>query len=172
MPTPTHDQVRAIGDFAMYHKWIVQFYKLPAFVAISSADLNLRAISTDLPKRTTDVSTTSIRGHEVHQAGISKYNGQINLTFVEDIKSSIGHFIHEWYEGCWESISGIQQLKQDYEGGVLLTPLDNYQKTRDVYKLVGVWPEDFDHGGQMDGSNSDSVKMQVTFRYDYYLLNP
>lgn len=169
MATPTQEEVRGLGDFAMYHKWNLYFYKFPTGITITTEELNLRAISVDLPKYTFDVSTTAIRGHEVHQTGIKKYNGQINMILVEGVTSPIADFIEEWSEMCWESITGIQRLKSEYEGGILLLPLNNQGEKRDGYKLIGCWPEDYDHGGTFDGSNSDSVKMQITWRYDYFL---
>ena len=131
MPTPSMEEVRGLGDFAMYFKWNIHFYKMPSGVSLTPEEINLRAISSDLPKYTADVSTTSIRGQEVHQHGIRKYNGQINLILVEGITSPVAKFIEEWTELCWESITGVQKLKSEYEGGILLLPLDNQQKKRD-----------------------------------------
>ena len=166
---PSITEVRSLGDMASMIRWGLAFSKLPTAVTeLDSSQINLRANSMDLPKSTSQKSTSNIRGHKVHQAGELDYSDSINFTLLEAVDTKVMKFLQEWREMTWRTISGIQALKSDYEATVLMYLLNNQDEVRDTYKLTGCWLLDFDPGGQMVSEGSELMRPTMTLAYDFY----
>ena len=167
---PTIEDLRQLGMHASYYNWGLQFISLPsALSGFSSDDLNTRAVSFTPPTRTQDEAEINLRGHKCYQHGIMTYNGPLNLILHETIDSKVGDFLEAWMDLQWTPIAGAQVPKSLNQASFLLTLLDSEDKARKYYTILGAWPTTFDHGGDYEATNSDTVKFSTSFRYDYYL---
>lgn len=174
MPRPSIDDIRSIGDVATLYRWNVDFVSFPTALAgpPTTESLNLRAETTEMPKRTGQSIETLIRGHKVKQPGIYDYGNVLTMTFVETVDSVIANFMRNWREICSETRTGIAQNKVDVEATILITRLNNLDESIWEYKLVGCFLEDMEAGGTLDGQSSDSIKPSLTFSYDYFEDRP
>lgn len=167
---PTIEQLRGAGDFASPFRWNLLFTRLPILPGFATTDLlslNIRCESTDQPKRTNQKITVNMRGHQVHQPGITNYNGTMTLTFNETVDSKIALFLKAWGDACWAPKNGIRPPKSLVEGQILLTRLNNQDLPIWKTTIKGVFLEDYDMG-QLDGSTSDTIKPSMTISYDYF----
>ena len=165
---PSINEIRNLGMHASYYNWGVQFAEMPSGVTgFTSSDLNTRAVSISPPTRSQEESEINVRGHKVYQHAIITYN-PIELILHETVDSKVGTFLESWMDSQWETVNGVQVPKNDNQATIVLTLLDSQDVSRAQYKLVGAWITSFDHGGNYDANNSDTVKYTVNFRYDYY----
>lgn len=169
MPRPSIDQLRGIGDFATTYQWNVRFTAGPRGigVAIDNNAFNLRMTSMTVPKATNEVITVGLRGHRVHQPGITSYGPPITLSAVETVDNTIHSLLSAWRNACWQTRSGVQQLKSAVQGDLELRRLDRQDRDIWGYKLFGCWLEDYDFG-TVQSDASSIVLPSITLRYDYF----
>lgn len=166
---PTIEQIRELNMHAAYFNWGIQFVSLPSgLTGLTSADLNTRAVSIDAPTRSIQEAEIAVRGHKVYQHGIVTYD-TINLTLHETVDSKVTNFLESWMDMQWMPVTGLQVPKMLNQSVLLLSLLDSEDNVRMRYTMFGCWPTRVQHGGTYDATNNDTVKIQVTFRYDYYL---
>ena len=118
MARPSIDQVRSLGDFATTVNWNLTFMKFPSGVTggLPTSDaLNYRCDSTDVPKRTGQSTTQTIRGHTVKQPGLYTPSGTLQLIFVETVDNVMSNFIRNWREACYDSKTGAGRPKSECE---------------------------------------------------------
>lgn len=169
MPRPTIDQLRSLPDFVSVYRWNVGFIFPTALVgAPTSDDLNVRCVSTDVPKRTNNKMEVSVRGHKVRQAGITDYPGTTNLVFVETIDNKLKLLIRSWAELYWQVKTGVWAgAKSTLEGQIILTQLNNQDVGIWQWTTVGARVEDFDYGS-LDDSSNEAHKPSMVIGWDYY----
>lgn len=169
----THDNIRALGDFATLIKWNFKVLKAPANVPTPNL-LNFRVLSTDVPK--TDAGQTTdifIRGHRVRQPGIMKSVDSIVLTLAETTDNAVNTWLRNWREACWQTKTGIQGRKADVEAIVQIERLNRQNNPIWQYTMKGCFLEDYDGvGGQLDGENSDIMRPTLTLSMDYFEDGP
>jgi hypothetical protein len=169
MSRPNINEIRQIGQFATYHRWNIQFTKLPNGSNISSDQLNLRALTSDVPGYTIENSEIMIRGHKVNQPSIKTYNGTVTMTFVEGVDAKILEFLANWAAQQWDPETGVQGQKQDYEAEIVMFQLNQQDEVIWTYKLIGCHIDGREIGGSLDGSNTDVIRPSVTIHYDYFV---
>lgn len=163
---PSIDNIRSLGDFLSVYRWSIQF-TFPSIISTESDSLNFRCTSVDVPKMTNSPVAISIRGFVVKQPGNSGVQN-ITLHFDETVNIVVLDFIKQWRDAIYNMQTGASKLpKNKLQGIVRLSQLDNQDKTVWVYKLQGVFLEDYDLG-VLDGATSDIVKPSITLSYDYF----
>lgn len=172
MPKPTIDQIRAIGDFASTFRWDLQFAAFPAIGIYPPSELlNHRCISSTIPKATVQKTSTTVRGHTVHQPGKLQYESQLTLNFVEDVSNTVHTFFTQWREACVNSRTGAAGNKAEVEGIILLTRLNNQDLPVWVYKLTGVFLEDVTLPELNNGESPETMQIGIVLSYDYFTDN-
>lgn len=170
---PNLENLRSLGNFTQAFRWVVEFEKLPS--ALSSYEggdgINFRAESSGIPKLNPQSSEVVIRGHKVKQPGIGEYENTITLTLIETVDNFVSNFIRQWRELCWQTeggSTGITQSKEDVEGTLILTRLNNVDDPIWQYKLFGVFMETGEMGQDLDASTPDPFKPALTLSFDYF----
>lgn len=168
MARPTIDQLRGIGNVAVPYRWNLSFSQFPSGMSFNSEDLNWRCESTELPKLSSAGKIeVNIRGNKVLQQGIMNYSGTLSLTFVETEDSLVHEFLRQWRELCWQTKTGVQKAKSEYEAVLNLQRLNHADTPIWEYKVVGVFLEDFDLG-TLDGNTSDALRTTIVVSFDYF----
>lgn len=161
---PTLSQIRGLGDFATTYNWYIQFNAAPA--GINGQDINLRAESSDVPKKTGQSIPIQIRGlPPVKQPGIYTPVGTLTLQLNETIDGKISEIISKWQEMCYETNTGKGKKKSEVEAQVRLVRLDRADRPIWEYVLIGAFLEDYDNG-QLQGSGSENMKPSMILSYD------
>jgi len=163
------DQLRNMGNVAVPYRWTLTFTNLPAGLnTFSSADLNVRCESVELPKLSSAGKIeVRVRGNKVLQQGIMEYSNTISLVFYETEDSIVHDFLRSWRELVWKSRSGVQVSKEDYEANVQITRLNHADEGIWKYNLHGCFLEDFDLG-MLDGSTSDAMRTTLVLSFDFF----
>lgn len=172
MPRPNITDIVGIQDFAVLYRWEVIFTQLPKSIAnagnYKGNVLNVHAISSEYPKASNDEIETAIHGHKVYQAGIKTYD-PITLTFVEDEKGLIQHFIRDWAALIWTPGEGTQVPKANYVcPSIIMRPLKADNNAITEYTLKNAWLQTYNIGSPEGGAN-ETIKPEVTLRFDYFL---
>jgi len=170
MARPSVSQLRALGQLALSHRWEIDFTKFPTAVTspgIDSSGMNIRCESTTMPKATANLVENNIRGHEVAYHGITKYNGSIELTFIETVGHEVGNFLTQWREVSYNVDSGMQSNKDEVEATITLYLLDNQDNPKKKFTLTGALLEDYTPGA-VDNENN-LVKPKITLHYDLFV---
>ena len=165
----SQDDLRNLDDFATTFRWNLSIVKLPSGISTdtSSADLNLRCETSEIPKLTLNSIETRIRGHKVKSPGVADYAGALTFTFVETENNKIHNFIKAWRELVWETQSGKTLPKSELEATLRLARLDSQDNEIYEYVLVGCYYEDADFGS-LDNEGGDFMKPSLTVSYDYF----
>jgi len=168
MIRPSIEQIRQLGDVALTFRWHISMPSTPLVmkdIFERGQSLNLRATSTSKPKITDQKVTVDVRGSQVHQPAKHEYSKSIQLKCYETVDSKMADLIRQWIH--WSTNYGKTYPKLDLECKILLTELDNSDKARYHYMLVGVFLEDYDFG---EGSSDNGVvQPSLTLSYDYFL---
>lgn len=167
---PTIDQIRGMGDFADLIHWSLDFVKFPEKVDSlpSSEDLNLRCISAEVPKITTEMMTINIRGHETFQVGRNKPQGPITLTFIETVDNTLVKFISDWRKKCADMATGEMEDTKDIEAVVSLTRMNRKNEEIYEYTLYGCIISDSDPGGQLVDQSTEALKPTIQLTYTHF----
>jgi len=168
---PTIDDIRSISDFATMYQWNLIFSVFPSGLNTppDSEVMNVRCISSDIPKLTNQPIEVSIRGHKIKQAGIHNYSGTITLTFIEAVDNVISDFLREWRELMWSVKEGAQVTREQCEAQITIQRLNRQNEPIWQYDLVGCQLEDYDPtGGSLSGDGNDVLKPTMTIGYDYF----
>jgi len=167
MARPTMDNVRTLPNKTQLFRWKLYFSKFPTAVGgFNSDDLDLRCESTTLPKKTSEIVETVIRGHTVRENGRMTVEGTLTLNFIEAVDYLASQFIDQWQKACWEFKTGKSKNKEEIEAELKLHLLDNQDEPVWEYDIVGVIFQDEDPGGSPDGATSDPLKPVLTLAYD------
>lgn len=164
MPRPTLAQLRGVGDFQALWRWDIDFLGA-ARLGTFSNDLNLRAETTEIPKKTGQTIEVNIRGHKTRMPGIYAPVGTMTFSFVEGVTNVVSSFIAAWKEQCWATNNGTSLTKDQLQMDILMRRLNNQDVATYEYKLKGCFYEDADFG-TLDGSTSDIWKPSLTISYD------
>ena len=175
MARPTLEDIRHnIGDAMVSNLWSVAFVRSPFALSNQGTfidQLNFRAVSAEVPKRTGNSLEITIRGHKVKQPGDYDYSGQITLTLVEsDANSPVHPFIRAWREAIIGTNTGYQAPKGEIETEVILTRLNRQNGIQTAgattWTLVGAFLEDYELGEMTE--TGDIIQPTITLSYDYF----
>lgn len=175
MARPTLEDIRHnIGDAMVSNLWSVGFVRSPDALNNQGQffdELNFRAVSAEVPKRTGNSLEITIRGHKVKQPGDYDYSGQITLTLVEsDFDSPVHAFIRAWREAIIGTNTGYQAPKSEIETEVVLQRLNRQNQDNlngaTTWTLVGVYLEDYELGEMTE--TGDIIQPSITLSYDYF----
>jgi hypothetical protein len=174
MPRPDIDQIRALGDFATLYQFNVYLTTAPRAVdSPPTEDLNLRCLTSELPKAAGTSIEVHIRGHKIKQPGQYDPTHTLTMTFVETVDAKISQFLKNWREACWQTKTGRQEKKEDVEAVITLVQLNRQDEPIWQYKLTGCYIEDYDPtGAGWDGTSTEVVRPSLTLSYDYFEDEP
>lgn len=170
MARPSIDQIRSIGNVTQLFRWNLQIAAFPSAITAppTTEALNLRCESVELPKLTNQPVEVNIRGHKVKQPGIGQYAGTLQMTFIETVDNVVHNFLRQWREACWQTKTGISRPKTELEAIILIHRLNQQDEPIWEYKLIGAFLEDYDAGGTLDGTSTESLRPVFTLSYDYF----
>ena len=171
---PTIEQIRSVLPVSSSIKWNLVGINISASAPISLPDgdaLNIRCISTTLPKLTETPTEIMIRGHKVRQPGIYDYEKIITLIMMETVDNTISLFWRDWRNLCWEPDTGASLPKSDLEATILIQRLDPQDEPIYQYELFGCYPSDSDLG-ILDGVTPEVVQPNLIINYDYFREGP
>ena len=168
---PNIENLRNLGDVTQAHRWGVSFVKFPQVCSgFTSEAINFRAESITIPKLNTPKQDLKIRGTNIKTEGQGEYEGEITLTCVETVDSTITDFVAQWREGSWsqnDQGGGLTRPEEELFATILLTLLNNQDQPRWFYKLfycklAGAEP------GADPGAEAEPFKPALTISYDYF----
>jgi len=165
MARPTVEQIRGLGDFAHSNLWDITLVGSAKF-GISEEDLNFRAQSVELPKRTGTSLEINIRGQKVKQPGDYDYSGTTTLTLIETDDLIVSQAISAWREQIIETNTNKMATKRDVEVQVIIRRLNRNGDATGVWVLHGCFLEDYELGDMTD--TGDLVLPTMTISYDYF----
>ena len=166
---PNIEEIRGLGDFATVYQWNISIIKQPTVLSpgqrLTSSELNLRCISTDLPKVDDEKIMTNIRGHKVKQAGQATYSDALELQFAETINNKIHLFLSGWMQACWRFRTGVHVLKADAEATFLWQRLDRQDNPIWWYKTYGTLIQAYNLPKASNENQGFQPSMTVTIDY-------
>lgn len=171
MSRPTLDQIRSVGDFATQYNWGLSFVTAPAGLdALKEPGVNIRCISTDLPKKTNEPISIKIRGHHSQQAGISDSTHVITLAMHETVDNYISELIWRWREMVSETDTGKQLTRKEVEATLLLQRHNPQNDIIWTYQLTGCSIQDYELP-QLTAENGAWMP-SITLKYDDFKEGP
>ena len=164
---PTLDQIRGLPDFASLYRWELIFDRFPTGIAAPGTEaLNLRCVSSTLPKVTGATFPMIIRGQETINPGRWNTSGTITLTFVETVDNLVLNFITSWRQAVWAMNTGVGLTKVELLAVIRLVRMNRSDVRIREYKLEA-FPSDYDTGGDL-AAEGDTINPTLTLAYDRF----
>lgn len=118
------------------------------------------------PGATIEPVDVALFGHQIEYAGRLTYTHDLSVTYVENRRGQITTALDNWAEFIRDHRTQHGAYKIDYQSDATLTIFDQAGSVSLAYKIVNCWitavPEI-----QFDGSASNLITMQATFKFDY-----
>lgn len=172
MARPTFSDVRSLTDFTTTYDWNLEITKSPNKVTgVDGTKLNLRCMSTNIPKKTISPLQARIRGlPPVNQPGPAIPDQSLTVVFYSTNDCYIlRSIISDWNEQVYDSNTGVAQRKLDVEASVRLVLQNRQHQDIMAYNLIGVWLQDNDNG-QLQNAEGDLMQVTLTLRYDTFTI--
>ena len=166
---PTIDNLRDLGHHATTYDWGIQFISLPSLITgFTTADLNTRCFSTQVPRRQINTIPIELRGHRIFQHGTIDYGNTLNISLYETVNNKVSDFLDAYMSIQWTPISGAQVPKSLNQSSFLLTLLDSEQNARKYYTIIGAWLQGYNEV-ELQSGDSGIITYQTTWQFDYFL---
>jgi hypothetical protein len=133
---------------------------------IDTRELTLRCSATSIPGFTQAKTSVILAGHEVHYAGRRTYSGTWSCTVLEGVNFSIYQGLRQWMNRQWETRSGRQFDKTQYETTAILEQLGNQRNVVSRHRIIGLFPEEVPEV-PFSTESSEAVSLDLTWSYDY-----
>ena len=166
---PDITQFRSLGHHATTYDWGIQFIDIPALLTgFTSADLNTRCTSAQLPARKINTIELNLRGHKIFQHGIVDYGNTLDLTLYETVDSKVANFLEAYMDMQWSPLVGSQVPKVINQCSFLLTLLDSENNARKYYTIIGAFLTGWNQI-ELQSSGSDVISYATNWSFDYYI---
>jgi hypothetical protein len=76
----------------------------------------------------------------------------------------------KWYKNVYDPKTTFANVPSVYKKDIMIEMLGPQYEPVETYTLYGAWPQNID-GGDLNMSSSEVAKLNVTFRFDYAILN-
>ena len=141
-----------------YH-WLL---RIPGIEGEKVLELSLR--SGALPNESSEELEIPILNGKVYVAGKQNYD-QTSFTFHDYVDQDTMGLIGKWRDLVYNPKTMVQGYAANYKKrGDLILYGPDYTVER-VWALIGLWPQAVNNGA-IDYGSSDSVQVEVSFRYD------
>jgi len=185
---PTVNSMRSVGEYQRQYRWNIDFTMAKLLSGLQNVglniqpgaengDLNLLCETAELPRRTNQGIVLMNRGSQIRLPGFTLPVGIISMSFVETVTHPIHSVIREWDNAIWSRIgpdgdntaSGLSNPDNDLKLKQLdMLQLDSQDNIVRTWRLFGVFLEDFDPGGVLEGAVADVQRVSIMFSYDDY----
>lgn len=159
---PTIGTFRELPDLQKSYTWNFSTLRQPQFPGgyIDAERLNMRMLSTELPRKENEVATVMIRGHQIFDPGISRVPGTITLTFVETVDAVIRNWIAAWESAVADKPGYFRTLTGDFR----ITMTDNQDRNNYAYDLLYCFLQSTQLP-TLEGGTSDPFQPSITLQY-------
>lgn len=136
-------QLNTLPDVLKNSKWNVRFSKMPAVSGITSTDIDLRTVTMDVPKATTNIMEVTIREHSLRLPGRLTYPQTITLNCIETVDTKTLQFIKDWRELCAAYDTHKVASRAEREAEILLYACDDQWNDVWTWKIHRAWLTDY-----------------------------
>ena len=152
--------------------------EIPALDGITQDDMILRVRSAVIPQRGIEVIESNFMGMKQFFPGKPTFSHTLTVDFEEFEDQKVLQYFYAWFEKMNvldpnNDQSGVAKKSEDKKSISEDITLKMYSfdgtKLEKKIKFVKAYPETF-ADSTLGYANNDSVKMNVTFRFDYWLL--
>jgi len=159
--------VNAIGDLQQMYRWDMAVSGLPGAGA-EAKDLAIRCKSANIPVKTQEVLEEQLHGHTIKRPGKAVVAGELTLTFVEDVDSTISKAFRGWEKLLWSedegSYKGQQTTYTDVKCSIVLTLLGPDDSEKQVFTLSDCYLSSFDPGGEFGGEGAMNPVATISYQ--------
>ena len=159
-------------SFTKTYLWQFSFVDVPPVLRGEDPDPSIftpYAENIDFPRKTNTPAEIRAAGFKIKSPGAEEVEGSMTATFYETDDMVVSRFFSKWKRAQFEPFTGKQAKTKDISATIKLDILNGQREVIYTYKIVGVWIEGFDPGGQLDSTTSDPLRCVVTFSYDEFV---
>jgi len=163
MPVTLED-VRRIGDPLRSYNFDLLITSMPG-----NGDGNLIRLSVttaSIPGFAVESFESNHHGHTIKHAGRGIHTRTLTIEYEESSDLRIYNAFRSWRDLQWHPVTGVQAEPAEYKTDGFLELYDAGKNQTKRIKMIGMYVEDV-ADSILDGAASDSVKVSVTFSYDY-----
>jgi hypothetical protein len=164
-------QLSTLPDVLKNTKWNVRFSKMPGVSGLSATDIDLRAVTMDVPKATVGIMDLSIRENTLRLPGRKTYSQTVTLNLIETVDARTMSFLKQWRELCSEYNTNKIASRDQREAEILLFHCDDQWRDVWQYKITRAWLSDFTPP-QLTGDNPSVYQIPLTIAYTSFIDNP
>lgn len=159
-----------LGDLQKTYNWIISFDG-PSASPIASEEVHLRCVSTSIPEKTHEALDVVLHGHNFKRPGKVSFNGEISLTFIEDITAEIMNNFraleNDLGESTADDYTGNQKKWEEIKFTTTMVLLDDNNKPTQTYVLHDCMLGTLSAGGELNADNG-FFQPTVSLSYNYF----
>jgi len=135
---------------------------------IATGDLAIRCKSANIPVKTQEVLEEQLHGHIIKRPGKAIVAGELTLTFVEDVDSTVSKAFREWEKLLWSEdggeYKGQQTTYSDVKCTISLELLGPDDKVNQTFTLDDCYLASFDPGGEFGGDGAMNPVATISYQ--------
>ena len=153
--------------------------EIPAIDEITQDDMILRVRSAVIPQRAIEVIESNFMGMKQFFPGRPSFSHTLTVDFEEFEDQKVLQYFYKWFEKMNvldpnDNQSGVAKSGEDKKSvsqdiTLKMYSFDGKSLSKKI-KFIKAYPETMSDS-TLGYANSDSVKMNITFRFDYWLLD-
>ena len=163
-------QLNTLPDVLKNTKWNVKFSKMPSVNGFSSSDIDLRAVTMDVPKATTGILDVTIRENTIRVPGRKTYTQTLTLNLIETIDARTMEFLRQWRELCNEYDTNKIATRQEREATIQLYHCDDQWQDVWKYQIDRCWLSDFTPP-QLTNDSPAAYQIPLVLAYTSFIDN-
>ncbi len=164
-------QINSLPDVMKDSKWYVRFAKMPNVSGITANEIDLRAVTMDVPRASTGIIDVTIRENTIRIPGRKTYTQTLTLNMIETVDMKTMQFLKDWRELCNQYNTNKIATKADREATLLLYHCNDRWDEAWQYKIYRCWLSDFQPPALQDGSSPAAYKIPITLAYTHFIDN-
>lgn len=163
-------QLNTLPDVLKNTKWNVKFSKMPSVNGFSSSDIDLRAVTMDVPKASTGILDVTIRENTIRVPGRKTYTQTLTLNLIETIDARTMEFLRQWRELCNAYDTNKIATRQEREATIQLYHCDDQWQDVWKYQIDRCWLSDFTPP-QLTNDSPAAYQIPLVLAYTSFIDN-
>lgn len=169
MPKPSFGDVAAsILDPMLSDNFLLNIPNLPMPGGFENA-LRMQCQSATKPGFTINAVEVQLFGHTIEYAGNLSYGHDLSVEYIENSSAQITQTLENWGKLIRSDETQTGAFKREYARDGILSIFDQKGNVVKAYRIENMWPGTIPDLA-FNGSNSSSLTLSASFKYDRVLL--
>ncbi len=159
------NELLSLPDGQLVHRYDLIVIPPPVITQGAIRALRLQCTQVTIPDRTIEPAEVNVAAYTIAYAGRNVVGKDLQASFFENGNATINRTFRIWEYQCNNRETGTGVPKREYAGRLRIIMMGQTGERTQEYEALNAWPTQIP-GGSLDGSQTQVLIQQVTFRID------